>query len=463
MKNPAQTLEKLPTDLRRLLERLVRSLRDAGGRPYLVGGAVRDALLGIPSVDLDLEVFSLEPPELEATLSRVCKWDAVGKSFGVYKVRGFNIDVSLPRRERKSGTGHRGFQIEADPRATLAEAASRRDFTINAVLFDPASGVLDDPLGGVADLENRVLRHCGPQFDEDPLRVLRAVQFIARFDLEPAPETVDRCRNMRHEDLPPERIFEEWKKCLLQGVQISKGLRFLMDCGWLRYFPELDAMSGCPQDPHWHPEGDVWTHVGHCLDAFARRRLDDPHEDLIVGLAVLCHDIGKPSTTMEVDGRIRSKGHPEAGVPLARAFLERLTRQGRLIEDVLPLVKEHHRPLELYRAGASPAAIRRLALRVKRIDRLVRVARADKAGRPPIPAEPFPEGEWLLREAADLKLREQAPEPLILGRHLIAEGLTPSPRFGEILEACFEAQLDGQFETEAGGIEFLRDYLEKAS
>ncbi len=461
--NPSHILEKLPANVLQLLDRLVRSLSASGGRVYLVGGAVRDAFLGEPSVDLDLEVFSIGVERLEAALSRVCRWDAVGKSFGVYKIRGYTVDVALPRRERKYGSGHRGFRIEADPDATLADAASRRDFTVNAILFDLAERRMEDPLGGIDDLQDGILRHCGPQFDEDPLRVLRAAQFIARFNLTPQPETVKRCRAMSLENLPAERIFEEWKKCLLQGRQISKGLRFLEDCGWIRYFPELEALSGCPQDPEWHPEGDVWTHVGHCLDAFALHRVKDPWEDLIVGLAVLCHDIGKPATTLEVDGRIRSKGHPEAGVPIARTFLERLTGQSRLIEEVLPLVKEHHRPLEFYRARASSAAVRRLALRVKRIDRLVRVARADKGGRPPLPPGPFPEGEWLLRAAEELKLREQAPKPIVLGRHLIAEGLVPSPAFRAILDACFEAQLEGIFDTEAGGIAFLRDYLKNGS
>lgn len=450
----------LSTSLQTPVLRLSESIAEAGGRPYLVGGCVRDGLLGLSSEEVDLEVFGLEPEALEAALSRDFSWNAVGKAFGVYKISHHPIDVSLPRRERKIGTGHRGFEIEPDPHASLPEAAARRDFTINAILQDPLTGQLEDPLHGRHDLEARLLRHCSNQFSEDPLRVLRGMQFIARFNLEPHPETIQLCRSITWEDLPPERVFEEWKKLLLQGVAIGKGLQFLVATGWIQYFPELEAMVDCPQEPEWHPEGDVFTHTGHCLDAFARHRIGDEWEDLVVGLAVLCHDIGKPEVTETLEGRIRSRGHPEAGEALAREFLQRLTRRQKLMEAVLPLIREHHRPLDLYRHQASDSAIRRLAQRVHRIDRLVRVAKADREGRPPLPGTPFPEGSWLLEKANQLAVQANAPVPLIQGRHLIHRGFTPSPQFKPILDACFEAQLDGTFQTVEEGEAFLDRYLE---
>jgi len=434
-------------------------VKELGGRAWLVGGCIRDALYFMRPAEIDIEVFGLGETELEAALNRFGRWDSVGKAFGVYKIKGRPIDISLPRREIKSGRGHRGFAIESNPGATLEEACSRRDFTINAILWDPLTGELADPLDGWEDLRRKKLRHCSTHFSEDPLRVLRAMQFIARFDLDIDPETLALCRQIEPEDLPPERIFEEWKKCIIKGVRIGRGLEFLKESGWIRYFPELEALVKCPQEPDWHPEGDVWTHVGHCMDAFARRRIGDEWEDLVVGLAVLCHDLGKPETTQEIEGRIRSLGHPEAGVPRTRSLLQRMTRQKQLIEAVLPLVKEHHRPVELYRAKASDAAIRRLARRVHRIDRLIRVARADQEGRPPLPSGSFPEGSWLAQKAEKLTVSDSVPAPLVRGRDLINLGLKPGPQFKPILDACYEAQLDGVFTDEAGGREFLNNYL----
>jgi tRNA nucleotidyltransferase (CCA-adding enzyme) len=261
-----------------------------------------------------------------------------------------------------------------------------------------------------------------------------------------------------------ERLWEEWKKCLLKGQQIGDGLRFLQACGWLQYFPELDALVGCPQDPKWHPEGDVWVHTCHCLDAYAAHRTGDEWEDLVVGLAVLCHDMGKPDTTFTAeDGRIRSPRHDVLGVPVAERFLQRLTRQKKIFEEVLPLVEQHMRPLALYRDGAGDSAIRRLAARVKRIDRLVRVAHADKNGRPPIQPDGFPEGKWLLDKTTELAVQDNAPKPILLGRHLIELGIKPGPHFGQLLDRAYEAQLDGAFSDEASGRDYLKRQLDRDS
>jgi tRNA nucleotidyltransferase (CCA-adding enzyme) len=435
---------------------LVAVISQAGGRPLLVGGCVRDALLGTQPKDIDIEVYDLEAERLVGALRQHFQVISVGQSFGVFKIRGHDIDVSLPRRETKAGLGHRGFDVWGDPRMPLAEAAARRDFTINAIYWDPCTGELLDPHGGRRDLAGRVLRHTSPAFAEDPLRVLRAMQFAARFLLEPAPETIALCRQITPEGLPAERIFEEWAKLIRKGASPSLGLRFLRDCGWVRYFPELAALIGVPQDPQWHPEGDVWTHTLHCLDAFARQRTGDVWEDLVVGLAVLCHDLGKAVTTRtEEDGRLHAYGHESAGVPLAQTFLERMTRHKELIESVLPLVELHMRPGELWRAQASDAAVRRLAQRVGRIDRLVRVDAADRGGRPPLPCDAA-SGLWLLERAKALALKDSAPKPILYGRHLLNLGMTPGPAFRLLLDAAFEAQLDGAFANEADGLVWLQ-------
>ena len=430
-----------------------------GGRAFLVGGCVRDAALGRQPQDADIEVFGVPAARLQALVGARFAVDLVGEAFGVLKIHGVPVDVSLPRRESKSGLGHKGFTVFSDPDLAYEEAAARRDFTINAMSFDPLGGALIDPFGGMRDLAGGVLRHTSPRFAEDPLRVLRGMQFAARFDFGVAPATVVLCRAIEPEGLARERIFAEWKKLVVDGARPSRGLAFLDECGWVRYYPELAAMIECPQEPDWHPEGDVWVHTLHCMDAFAGERLGDPYEDLVVGFGVLCHDFGKPPTTAYEGGRIRSRGHERAGEEPTRAFLGRMTGQTDLIEDVVALVAHHLRPQQLHYARAGDSAIRRLARSVRRIDRLVRVARADRAGRPGHPDDAFPEGDWLLAEARRLAVADAAPAPLVLGRHLIALGLEPGPHFGPILDACYEAQLDGEFATVEDGIAFAERWI----
>lgn len=445
--------------LRGVLMQVCELIRQAGGRAWLVGGCVRDSAAGLAVRDLDLEVFGLAPALLRDTLAARFDLNLVGQSFGILKLKGVPMDIGVPRRETKLGTGHRGFDVEADPDLPLAQAAARRDFTMNSVYLDPLSGAVEDPFDGVADLRRGLLRHTSPAFVEDPLRVLRGMQLVARFGLEAAPGTVDVCRGMGTEGLARERIFEEWRKLLLLGRQPSRGLRFLADTGWLAHFPELDALRGVLQDSGFHPEGDAWVHTCHCLDAFADERVGDEWEDLVVGLAVLCHDLGKPTTTrLGDDGRIRSLGHEQAGLEQTQHLLDRLTDQRRLAAEVLPLVAEHMRPKQLWEQGAGSAAIRRLADRVGRIDRLVRVARADIFGRPPKPRE-FPAGDWLLEKAADLGITDHKPEPLVQGRHLQMLGIEPGPDYGRILERCYREQLDGHISSLDDGLALVRKLL----
>ncbi len=450
--------------LRRAREVICREVAAAGGRALLVGGSVRDALLGEAANDLDFEVFGLDPERLLSLLGQHFELDLVGQSFGVLKIRHLAIDVSIPRRESKRGLGHKGFEIHSEPTLTLAEAAERRDFTINAMAFDPLSGELLDPFGGGRDLGKRTLRHVSEKFAEDPLRVLRGMHFAARFALTAEPATIALCRRIEPEGLARERVFEEWRKLMLLGREIGLGLDFLRATGWIAYYRELEALIGCAQDPEWHPEGDVWTHTCHVMDAFASERIGDPWEDLVVGFGCLCHDLGKPATTThDDDGRIRSKGHEEQGEGPTRAFLERMSNQARLADEVVPLVRDHLKPTVLHKAGAGASAVRRLARRVGRIDRLVRVARADHAGRPPKPFDGFAAGDWLLEQARALEVADHKPAPMVMGRHLIALGQTPGRHFKDLLEACLEAQLDGVFADLDGGVEFARALLAQAA
>ena len=461
-------------------------VKAAGGRALLVGGCVRDRLLaerkasrapgcdggensrgcGIPSApkDFDIEVYGLAPDRLRSVLAQAFDLDLVGASFGVIKLHGHDIDVALPRRETKLGEGHRAFEMEYDPNLPIEEASARRDFTLNAIYMDPLTGEVIDPWNGRADLEKGILRHVSDHFREDPLRVLRGMQFVARFDLTAAPETIEVCRSMTPEGLAQERLMGEWSKLLVQGRMISKGLEFLRAVGWVKYYPELAALIGCEQAPEWHPEGDVWNHTLCCLDAFAEERdrlresrTTNHDEDLIVGLAVLCHDFGKPlcSRYDPVRKRIRSLGHDEAGVEPTLSFLRRLTNEERLFREVPPLVRMHMRPFAMWRDKSSDGAIRRLAAKVVRIDRLCRVAAADDAGRPPFPRDPI-SYRWLAEQARRLEVEAAAPKPIVMGRHLVKLGLRPGPAFRRLLDQCFEAQLDGVFSDLDSGLAYLR-------
>ena len=252
---------------------IARAVRDAGGRALVVGGWVRDHLLGTGSKDVDIEVSGLDVERLESVLAGFGRVHAVGRAFGVFRVGGIDVDFSLPRRDSKHGPGHRGFDVTPDPSLGFAQAARRRDLTVNSIGIDPLTGEVLDPHGGRRDLERRVLRATDPErFPEDPLRGLRVAQLAARLEMAPDEELVALCRALDLGELSGERVFDELAKLLLRAAKPSIGFRFLEDSGQLRFFPELDALRGVPQDPEWHPEGDVWVHTLMVLDAAASLR-----------------------------------------------------------------------------------------------------------------------------------------------------------------------------------------------
>ena len=305
--------------------------RAAGGRALIVGGWVRDRLRGHPSKDIDFEIFGLPQERLPGLLAPFGRVEAVGQSFPVYKVVGAGdgdaIDVALPRRESKSGRGHRGFEVIGDPTMTVAEAARRRDFTVNAMAWDPLTDSYEDHFDGRADLDRQVLRAVDPAtFGDDSLRVLRAVQFAARFEFTLDPNTTALCRRIPLDDLPAERVWGELEKLLLGAERPSVGFALALELGVVdRLLPELRPLVGCDQEPEWHPEGDVWTHTLMVIDQARRLNGDLDRPGLItVMLGAVCHDLGKPSTTALIDGRIRSLNHEEAGVAPTLALLDRL-------------------------------------------------------------------------------------------------------------------------------------------
>ncbi len=437
------------------LRSLALALRAAGGRPYLVGGFVRDRLLGRETDDFDLEVYGLAEDALQAVLATRGRVDVVGQAFSVLKVSGLPgvagaVDVALPRRDSKAGAGHRGIRVTGDPALSIAEAARRRDFTINAMLLDPFSGAVEDPWNGRADLEARLLRAVDPErFGDDPLRALRAVQLAARFGLRVEEATARLCAQMPLAELPAERIFGEIEKLLSRAPRPSLGLGLLREWGFLPVVaPELLPLADTPQDPEWHPEGDCWVHTLQVVDqaALLIGDLDRPRA-LATLLGALCHDLGKPATTRLEDGRVRSPGHEEAGVPPTHALLDRWNVHTLLGYDVrgqvAALVAHHLKPGQLYkdRDRVSDGAIRRLAAKCEP-DLLYRVARADCLGREPGRFAPVAM-EWFKDKVRALDVAERPPVPLLRGRHVLALGLPPGPAVGRVVRAVYERQLDG--------------------
>ena len=343
---------------------------------------------------------------------------------------------------------------------TLAEASARRDFTMNAILFDPGIGVIVDCHGGMADIKAGVLRHTSGAFAEDPLRVLRAVQFAARFGFALAPETAALCRSLAgsYRELPVERIWGEIEKLGTKGRHLTAALAVLADTVWERHFPQIAALHGVPQDPAWHPEGDVHVHSGLAGDQ-AARLADEAGlagaDRFVVVMAALLHDLGKVTHTQRAGGRITSQGHAAAGVEPAQAFLRSVGCPEHLIARVTPLVKEHMCPV----GRPTKPAVRRLARRLvpATMAEMVIVCGADRAGRGDADA-PNPAACWL-EVASALRVQEKPAKGLLTGDHLIAAGMTPGPAFKPVLAEALAAQDAGEFGDEAGALAWLRSRL----
>jgi tRNA nucleotidyltransferase (CCA-adding enzyme) len=452
---------------------IARLIAAHGGRALLVGGGVRDRLLGVPNKDIDIEVFGIAPDRLMPLLETIAPVNTVGESFTVYKVadpgaerHGVEVDVSLPRRESKTGRGHRAFEVTGDPAMTIAEAARRRDFTVNAISWDPLTGEYLDPFDGRGDLlDRRILRAVDAStFGEDSLRVLRGVQFAARFGLTMDGATADLCRAIPLDDLPSERIWGEIEKLLLLAPRPSIGFALALELGVIdRLFPELTALVGCPQEPEWHPEGDVWVHTLMVIDQ-ARTRLDglDKPQQIAVMLGAVAHDLGKPPTTAFIDGRIRSMDHEQAGVAPAAALLDRLnvhTIGGYDVRhQVLGMVAHHLKPHSFSKAKepVGDGAFRRLAQKVD-LELLARLAKSDCLGR--TGAFDCSAIDAFLDRARALGVEHAAPDPLIKGRHLIDLGMVPGPRMGEVLRRIYEQQLDGRVTTLDEGLAAAREIV----
>lgn len=443
---------------------VAHAMKEAGGRALLVGGSVRDMLLGQLPKDFDIEVYGMPAEEIESIVVSLGpeKIETVGRAFGVITAR-FNeldVDISIPRHESKQGTGHKGFKVTGDPSMTVEDAARRRDFTINSMAYDPLTGEIIDPFNGRKDLAAGILRATDlERFRDDPLRVLRTAQFAGRFGFKVDKETVAVCQEMtassEFTELPPGRVNEEWQKLLLKSPKPSLGIDVGSQIGaWGALHPELAALHTIAQDSTWHPEGDVWTHSLMAVDVaseIVRREGLEGDDALVILLGALCHDFGKPQTTEFKDGRWRSWGHHKEGVAPTERFLERMGIKKDIQERVTRLVAEHMFLALNSKGDITDSAIKRLARRLDSatIQELVFIMEADVTGRGVEVSKERTEGAAdLISRARELEVSLNKPTPILMGRHLI-EHLTwePGPRFSRVLKDIFEAQLRGEINT----------------
>lgn len=447
-------------------QRITNRIQAFGGQAFLVGGSVRDMLLGKESKDVDIEVFGIDAQTLIQALQPFGKIDTVGASFGVIKLttRQNDFDFSLPRRESKSGKGHKGFIVEPDETMTLEESSKRRDFTWNALSIDLSTGRLFDFFGGQEDLENRILRATSEHFSEDALRVLRGFQFAGRFEMTVEPRTTAMCGLLidEFEHLSIERVWMEWEKWACKSVKPSMGLDFLLDTGWVSLFSELDFMVGLQQDSAWHPEGDVWEHTLQSVDVaveIAEREQLDMEQRTVLVFAALCHDMGKAETTeLCEDGHIRSRSHDTVGAELAESFLLSIGSPAWLIEKVVPLVREHM--FHVHTRKPTARSIRRLSIRLEKatVQELAWVMEIDHSARQPLPKGKPQHVELMISLAEQEQCFESQVQPILMGRHLIELGLIPGPEFGVILRKAMELQLDGTFSDLESAREWARGY-----
>ena len=449
------------------LKTIFNSLHKIGATPILVGGCVRDHFLEKTIKDYDIEVFNIQDVQtLTAHLQDYGTVKLVGKSFGVIKLNTCNdeYDFALPRTEKKVSLGHRGFEITSDGQLSFEEAAKRRDFTMNALGYDVINDEFLDPFNGLKDLNNSVLKHIDDEtFIEDPLRIYRAVQFCARFDMTLHDDTLSLCQQMVKNnalnELPKERVFDEFKKFLLKANRPSLAFELMLQMNIIETFPQLEALIGCEQEPEYHPEGDVWVHTLMCLDEMAKLRVKDEYTNLYLMLAVLCHDLGKPATTQIREGKITSYNHEKEGVEPTIAFLSMLSNEKKLLDKITPLVQYHLAPFQLFLQDSSMKAVKRLATKVN-IEELCLIALADCKGRT-IPNKDKCDKAiaWLLQKAKELNVQNEQLKPLVQGRDLIAFGLQPSAQFKKLLDMAYEIQLEHENYSKEEILNEMKDVL----
>jgi poly(A) polymerase len=425
-----------------LAHSVIDQLRERGRQALLVGGCVRDLLLGQEPKDYDVATDA--PPE---EILRIFPHSGlVGAQFGVVLVRrdSAQVEVATFRSDLGYVDGRRpeGVRFETDPR----EDALRRDFTINGLFQDPASGETLDFVGGLPDLKAGIIRAIGDplvRFQEDHLRLFRAVRFAARlrFAIEPATMAAMREMAPQIQRVAAERVRDELVRILVDGGA-RYGFELLDESGLLReVLPEISAMKGVEQPPEFHPEGDVWTHTLMMIEG-----LDHPSPALAMG--VLLHDVGKP-VTFRIADRIRFDGHVEAGIRLAQNILSRLRFSHADCEQILALIQNHMRFMDV---GKMRESTLKRFIRLPKFDEHLALHRLDvlnSNGR-------LEAWEMLSKRYAETPEDQLKPPLLINGNDLIEAGFTPGPRFKKMLAAVEDAQLEGTLRTKEEALRFAR-------
>ena len=414
---------------------------EKGGKCYFVGGCVRDGIMGKSIKDIDIEVHGVEPNTVREVLSSLGVVNEFGVSFGIFNLKGYDIDIAMPRCETCTGRGHRDFDVYIDPHLGEEKAARRRDFTVNALMKNVVSGEILDFFGGLEDIGRGVIRHVNDEsFAEDPLRVLRACQFAARFEFSIDPVTRELCRSIDISTLAGERVYGELVKALMSAERPSIFFEELRKMDQLSvWFPEVKALLGVEQPPKHHPEGDVWTHTMMVLDEAAKER-HRAKQPLYFMLSALCHDFGKPETTTNKDGVIHSIEHEYAGIDRARDFLSRIYCGNELIKYVKNMVKMHMRPNMLASCCEKQKSFNKMFDLSVCPEDLLLIAKADYHGR----------GGFIDYEKTEEKLKKRLCEffrimerPYVMGRGLIEAGLIPDKSFTKLLERSHKLRLAG--------------------
>ena len=424
-----------------MVRQIAELVREAGGCTYYVGGCVRDSILNRESKDIDLEIHGICPEQLEQILETLGEPVTIGSSFGIMGLRHYDLDIAMPRKDEKGSRGGRDFYDVVDPFVGTEKAARRRDLTMNALMQDVLTGEIVDHFGGVSDLKNGIIRHVDDAtFAEDPLRVLRAAQFAARFRFRVAEETIQLSRKLDLSDIPRERIWGELEKVLMKSEKPSVFWQVLREMDQLDYwFPELKALIDVRQNPVYHAEGDVWTHTMMVLDEAAklRHRAANPYWFM---LSAVTHDFGKAVCTEEKDGVLHAYQHEVKGLPLIEAFLRRITSETKLIEYVLNLSEYHMKPNTVASARSAVKVTTRMFDQSVDPEGLICLALADDRGR--ITQAPATDHEAFLYERMAI-FRELMSRPYVMGRDLIEAGLKPGVEFTEILEHAHKLRLAG--------------------
>lgn len=434
------------------LSQILKAIDEHEGQAYFVGGMVRDMLICSPIKDVDIEVHGLTEDQLARILQKFGHVDVVGKSFGVLRLHGVDIDWSLPRAD---SAGRKPI-VAIDPFMPIDLALARRDVTINAMAIHAASQMLIDPFGGLQDIEDGILRSPNIDFfSQDPLRFFRIMAFISRFEMYPDLALHTLCTTMPIETVSRERIEQEFAKMLLRSKRPSLGIRWLNQIGRLQeLLPELAATVGVEQSQKWHPEGDVFEHSMQAVDAAAQLTYVSDEEKLTVMYAALCHDLGKAvTTTHEADG-IHSHGHEASGEPLARALLKRITHNTALIDKVAKLVRWHMEPAHFIHGDAKLPAYKRLAHKLApdvNIAMLLKVVAADRRGRNGMSHEPLTHDDSGLAAFAQKAQEAQVShdrEPALLTGKDFLDHISPGPALGKAVSRAYELQMDGETNKE---------------